>query len=119
MPFVIGDACIESRDMSCVEVCPVDCIYEGSRRLWIQPEECIDCGACEPVCPVTAIYYADNDHPTDDLLEARTFFESTLPGRDAALGSPCGAADVGPLGTDLPRVLALDDGAIEGVTKDG
>jgi NAD-dependent dihydropyrimidine dehydrogenase PreA subunit len=107
MPYVIGDPCVESCAKSCVDVCPVDCIYEGSIRLWIHPEECIDCGACEPECPVVAILYADKVHPTQDLLEAQVFFQSTLPNRDSPLGSPRGASLIGPLGTDLPRVLEL------------
>lgn len=106
MPYVISDPCITSRDRACVDVCPVDCIYEGSGRLWIHPTECIDCGACEAVCPVNAIYYVDADHPTDDLTEAHEFFDTVLPGREAPLGSPRGAAKVGPLETDLPRLLA-------------
>ncbi|MDQ4008453.1 MAG: 4Fe-4S binding protein, partial [Actinomycetota bacterium] len=52
MTYVIMDGCIDVTDRSCIEECPVDCIYEGSRKLYIQPGECIDCGACEPVCPV-------------------------------------------------------------------
>ena len=55
MPYVITEACINTKDKSCVDVCPVDCIYEGPEMLYIQPDECIDCGACEPECPVTAI----------------------------------------------------------------
>src|SRR4051794_41261177 len=55
MPYVIGAACIDVTDKSCIEECPVDCIYEGDRKLYINPKECIDCGACEPVCPVEAI----------------------------------------------------------------
>ena len=55
MPYVIGAACIDITDKSCIEECPVDCIYEGARKLYINPGECIDCGACEPVCPVEAI----------------------------------------------------------------
>ena len=47
-------------DRACVEECPVDCIYEGDRMLYIHPDECVDCGACEPVCPVEAIYYEDD-----------------------------------------------------------
>ena len=108
MPYVIGDACIESCAKSCVDVCPVDCIYEGSIRLWIHPEECVDCGACEPECPVSAIRYAEKLHPPEELLEAQVFFQSTLPNRDSPLGSPGGASLIGPLGTDLPRLLALD-----------
>ena len=55
MPYVITEACIGVKDKSCVDVCPVDCIYEGEQMLFIHPDECIDCGACEPECPVTAI----------------------------------------------------------------
>ena len=55
MPYVIASPCIDVNDMSCVEECPVDCIYEGERKSYINPKECIDCGACEPVCPVEAI----------------------------------------------------------------
>jgi ferredoxin len=56
MPYVITEACINTKDRSCVDVCPVDCIYEGPEMLYIHPDECIDCGACEPECPVTAIF---------------------------------------------------------------
>ncbi len=57
MPYVITEACISVKDRSCVDVCPVDCIYEGPEQLFIHPDECIDCGACEPECPVTAIFH--------------------------------------------------------------
>ena len=56
MPYVITQPCIDLKDRSCVDVCPVDCIYEGEKQLFINPDECIDCGACEPECPVTAIF---------------------------------------------------------------
>ena len=56
MPYVITEACINTKDKACVDVCPVDCIYEGPEQLYIHPDECIDCGACEPECPVTAIF---------------------------------------------------------------
>ena len=65
MTYTITDPCIDTRDKSCVEVCPVDCIHEEEgtdRMLYIDPDECIDCGACEPVCPVTAIF-AEDDVP--------------------------------------------------------
>ena len=93
MTYVIGEPCIDVLDRACVEECPVDCIYEGARSLYIHPDECVDCGACEPVCPVEAIYYED-DLPAslepykDD--NAR-FFAEPLPGRDEPLGSPGGA----------------------------
>jgi NAD-dependent dihydropyrimidine dehydrogenase PreA subunit len=65
MTYVITEPCIDVLDKSCVEVCPVDCIHfeEGTDRMeYIDPDECIDCGACEPVCPVTAIF-AEDDVP--------------------------------------------------------
>ena len=63
MPYVITEACINTKDKSCVDVCPVDCIYEGPEMLYIQPDECIDCGACEPECPTTAIF-EESELPT-------------------------------------------------------
>ena len=59
MAYVIAEPCINVKDKACVEVCPVDCIYEGKDMLYIHPDECIDCGACEPVCPVKAIFAED------------------------------------------------------------
>jgi ferredoxin len=62
VPYVITQPCIDLKDKSCVDVCPVSCIYidseELDRKLYIHPDECIDCGACEPECPVNAIYEA-------------------------------------------------------------
>jgi ferredoxin len=92
--------------MSCVEECPVDCIYEGDRKLYINPKECIDCGACEPVCPVEAITQdrrvADGDESF--VEDNAAFFTETLPGREAPLGVPGGAGKVGDLGTDTTLV---------------
>jgi ferredoxin len=56
MATVITEPCIGVKDKACVSVCPVDCIYEGEKMLYIHPEECIDCGACIPACPVQAIF---------------------------------------------------------------
>lgn len=55
MTFVVTDACVKCKYTDCVEVCPVDCFYEGENMLAIHPDECIDCGVCEPECPVEAI----------------------------------------------------------------
>lgn len=55
MAYVVIEACIKCKYMDCVEVCPVDCFYEGENMLVIHPDECIDCGVCEPECPVEAI----------------------------------------------------------------
>lgn len=59
MTFVITEKCIRCKYMDCVEVCPVDCFYEGPNCLAINPDECIDCALCEPECPVNAIYSED------------------------------------------------------------
>ncbi len=59
MTYIITEPCIDVKDRSCVEVCPVECIHESDRMLVIDPEECIDCGACEPECPVEAIFPED------------------------------------------------------------
>ena len=101
MTYVIAEPCVDVKDKACIEECPVDCIYEGDRMLYIQPDECIDCGACEPVCPVEAIYYED-DVP-EKLAEYSKvnieFFDE--------LGSPGGAAKIGPIPADHPLVAAL------------
>ncbi|WP_240743094.1 indolepyruvate ferredoxin oxidoreductase subunit alpha, partial [Microbacterium sp. K36] len=54
MTYVIALPCVDLKDKACIDECPVDCIYEGERSLYIHPDECVDCGACEPVCPVEA-----------------------------------------------------------------
>jgi NAD-dependent dihydropyrimidine dehydrogenase PreA subunit len=84
MPYIITDACIGVKDRACVDVCPVDCIYEGEEQLFIHPDECIDCGACEPECPVSAIYPEEDvpDHLTQFIAANRDIFDSdTPPGR--------------------------------------
>lgn len=108
MPFIIGPACIDVLDRTCIEECPVDCIYEGERKLYINPAECIDCGACEPVCPVHAITV---DRRTPPELQAfitdnDEFFHKPLPGRDDPIGNPGGAFRVGPYGVDTPLVAS-------------
>ena len=64
MAYVVTDNCTDCRFTDCVEVCPVDCFYGDATMMYINPDECIDCGACEPACPVEAIYAAD-DLPAD------------------------------------------------------
>jgi ferredoxin len=59
MTFVVAEQCIKCKHTDCVEVCPVDCFYEGPNMLVIHPDECIDCALCEPECPVDAIYSED------------------------------------------------------------
>ncbi len=105
MAYVIAEPCVDVHDRGCVDECPVDCIYDGLRKSYIQPDECVDCGACEPVCPVTAIFNKD------DLPDAwqgyaqieREFFGPAV----ADLGSPGGAAQIGDTHVDHPVVAAL------------
>jgi ferredoxin len=61
MTYIVNDKCIKCKLMDCVEVCPVDCFYEGENMLVIHPDECIDCGVCEPECPIEAIEPDNND----------------------------------------------------------
>ncbi|MGO1581874.1 MAG: ferredoxin [Actinomycetaceae bacterium] len=108
MTYVIAQPCIDVLDRACVDECPVDCIYEGDRMLYIQPDECVDCGACEPVCPVEAIYYEDDlpDTLRPYLADNAAFFDDTLPGHDEPVGSPGGAMRLGRIGVDTPLVAA-------------
>ena len=106
MPSVIGAACIDITDKSCIEECPVDCIYEGARKLYINPGECIDCGACEPVCPVEAISQDRRVLPGEEefVADNARFFEAPLPGRSEAIGNAGGSAATGVIGMDTEFV---------------
>ena len=101
MTYVIAQPCVDVKDRACVDECPVDCIYEGERTLYIHPDECVDCGACEPVCPTEAIFYED-DLPGEwsDYLQANADFFVDL-------GSPGGAQKTGPQSFDVPWISAL------------
>ena len=101
MTYVIALPCVDVKDRACIDECPVDCIYEGERSLYIHPDECVDCGACEPVCPVEAIYYEDDvpDEWRDYYTANVEFFDD--------IGSPGGAAKVGVYAKDHPIIAAL------------
>ena len=108
MTYVVTETCIDCVHRSCVKECPVDCIYEGARALYIQPEECINCGACVPVCPEEAIYF-DEDLPESSrphLKDNEDFFTRTLPGRSEPLHSPGSASKIGRVGVDTPLVAS-------------
>ena len=66
MAFIVTESCIKCKHTNCVEVCPVDCFYEGPNFLVIHPEECIDCALCEPECPVDAIF-SEDELPKDQI----------------------------------------------------
>ncbi len=101
MTYIITQACVDVLDKTCIGECPVDCIYEGERMLYIHPDECVDCGACEPVCPVDAIYFED-DLPAEWLAFHRVNVEFFT-----YLGSPGGASSTGKIHSDHPIVASL------------
>ena len=78
MTYVVTEACIRCKYMDCVEVCPVDCFYEGSNMLVIHPDECIDCGVCEPECPPEAIA-PDTDPVAETWLELNRDYSEKWP----------------------------------------
>ena len=108
MTYTIAEPCVDVMDRACIEECPVDCIYEGERMLYIHPDECVDCGACEPVCPVEAIFYED-DVPDQwsGYVSANIDFFDVQPEKGSPLGSPGGAAKVGKVEYDHPMIAAL------------
>ena len=78
MTYVVTDACIKCKFTDCVEVCPVDCFYEGENFLVIHPDECIDCGVCEPECPVEAII-PDTEAAAEPWLEINAKYAELWP----------------------------------------
>ncbi len=78
MTFVVTEVCIMCKYGDCVEVCPVDCFYEGENMLVINPDECIDCGVCEPECPVDAII-PDMDPKAEEFLELNRKYSEIWP----------------------------------------
>ena len=78
MTYVVNDKCVMCKHTSCVEVCPVDCFYEGANMLVIHPDECIDCGVCEPECPPEAIL-PDTESEAEKWLELNREYSETWP----------------------------------------
>ena len=90
MTYVVTEACIKCKYTDCVEVCPVDCFYEGENMLVIHPDECIDCGVCEPECPVDAIK-PDTDKGADKWLELNRKYAESWPNITAQKAAPADA----------------------------
>lgn len=91
MTYVVTEACIKCKYMDCVEVCPVDCFYEGENMLVINPEECIDCGVCEPECPPEAIM-PDTEDGAERWVEQNQTFSDQWP-NITQKGAPFADAD--------------------------
>lgn len=103
MTYVIAEPCVDVMDKACIEECPVDCIYEGARMMYIHPDECTDCTACEPVCPVEEIY-PEGDVPGEwsGYVRANAHFFADLGVTSSARRT--GKIDRGaPLVAQLPR----------------
>ena len=94
MTFVVGEDCIKCKHTDCVEVCPVDCFYEGSNFLVIHPDECIDCALCEPECPIDAIF-SEDELPADqeNFLELNAELAEVWPNITEKKDAPADAAD--------------------------
>tara|TARA_B100002052_G_C15834309_1_gene576981 strand:+ start:971 stop:1303 length:333 start_codon:yes stop_codon:yes gene_type:complete len=78
MTYIVDEKCIKCKYMDCVEVCPVDCFYEGENMLVIHPDECIDCGVCEPECPADAIF-SDNEEGMEKWVEINRKYSEIWP----------------------------------------
>jgi ferredoxin len=92
MTYVVTEACIKCKFTDCVEVCPVDCFYEGANMLVIHPDECIDCGVCEPECPPEAIL-PDTDGKAQPWLEMNRDFSTKWPNITRKLDAPTDAEE--------------------------
>ncbi|MEZ5647782.1 MAG: ferredoxin family protein [Alphaproteobacteria bacterium] len=90
MAYVVTESCIRCKYMDCVEVCPVDCFYEGENMLVINPDECIDCGVCEPECPAEAIV-PDTDSGAEKWAEINRTYSETWPNITRKKDSPADA----------------------------
>ena len=98
MTYVVTDVCIKCKYTDCVEVCPVDCFYEGENMLVINPDECIDCGVCVPECPIDAIV-TDIDDRAEKFLELNREYSigaSTCGCASATSRTPCQSASGSP-----------------------
>ena len=92
MTYVVTENCIKCKYMDCVEVCPVDCFYAGENFLVIHPDECIDCGVCEPECPADAIVPDTDPGATAEWLEVNRRYSAVWPNM-ARMGTPPVDAD--------------------------
>src|SRR5699024_6870895 len=102
MTYVIALPCVDVKDRACVDECPVDCIYAGNRMLYLQPDECVDAGGCEPVCPVEPIYDETDtrdEWPEDYGASVESFKDR---GGPAGAGKMAGIAKTHPFAEALP-----------------
>ena len=109
MTFIVNDNCIKCKHTDCVEVCPVDCFYEGENMLIIHPDECIDCGVCEPECPEEAIE-AESDSTLKWVELAREYVDQ-WPNITQIKESPADAADYKNMPGKFEKYFSANPGA--------
>lgn len=113
MTFVVTDNCIKCKYMDCVEVCPVDCFYEGENMLVIHPDECIDCGVCEPECPAKAIF-PDTVPCLQDWLVLNAEYASVWPNITIKRDPPADAKSFDGEVDKFPRYFSSNPGQGDG-----
>jgi ferredoxin len=109
MTYVVTEACIKCKYMDCVEVCPVDCFYEGENMLVIHPDECIDCGVCEPECPIEAII-PDSEPKAEKFLELNREYATTWPNITRKGVPPADADDWKDVADKYPKDFSAEPG---------
>ena len=109
MTYVVIDACIKCKYMDCIEVCPVDCFYEGENMVVIHPDECIDCGVCEPECPPEAII-PDTDGDVDKWVELNREYSEKWPNITRKGESPADADEVKGVADKLEKYFSVNPG---------
>jgi ferredoxin len=107
MTYVVTENCIKCKYMDCVEVCPVDCFYEGENMVVINPTECIDCGVCEPECPADAIK-PDSDDGLETWLELNANFSEQWPNVTGKREPAADATDYDGLPANFPHTFRLN-----------
>tara|TARA_B110000881_G_scaffold57117_1_gene48825 strand:+ start:419 stop:781 length:363 start_codon:yes stop_codon:yes gene_type:complete len=112
MTYIVNENCIKCKYTDCVEVCPVDCFYVGENMLVINPDECIDCGVCEPECPVDAIQ-ADTDPGADKWLEINKDMSEIWPNITMKLDAPTDADQYSEVPGKYEKFFSKEPGSVE------
>jgi ferredoxin len=109
MTYIVTDNCIKCKYMDCIEVCPVDCFYEGENMLVIHPDECIDCGVCEPECPAEAIK-PDTEPGLEKWLQINTEYAQKWPNITAKKEPPADGAEFDGVENKFDKYFSAEPG---------
>jgi len=116
--YIVTDNCIKCKFMDCVEVCPVDCFYEGENMLVIHPDECIDCGVCEPECPANAIS-PDTGPGLESWLKLNADYASVWPNISVKRAPPADAEQFDGVANKLEQYFSPNLGQGDGMDEHG